>query len=142
MRGVLQRVAGAKVSWDGGEAAIGPGLLLLLCLEEGDGEEALAALLGRLSRLAVFEREGAIRATPPPGTPLLIVPNFTLAARLGSGAVPDFSPALPPAAARPLFAAAGPLAEAAGFAPALGRFGARMLIAADLDGPVTYLLEK
>ena len=142
MKGVLQRVAGAKVSWEGGEAAIGPGLLLLLGLEEGDDERALAALLGRLSGLAVFDRDGAIRATPPPGTPLLIIPNFTLAARLHSGAVPDFSAAMAPAGARHLFAAALALAIEAGFAPTLGRFGAEMLIKADLDGPVTYLLER
>lgn len=141
MRAVVQRVERASVSWPGGgPEAIGPGLLLLLALEVGDDEGGLARLFGRLSRTAVFEDGGGIRAVPPAGTPLLLVPNFTIAARHGSGAVPDFGRAMPPASARALFAAAPAAAEEAGFSPACGEFGARMEIDALLEGPVTYHL--
>ena len=129
------------LSWEGGGEETGPGLLLLLGLERGDTLEGARRLLGRLSGTALFcDGEGRIRLPPPPGTPLLVVPNFTLPARF-KGRVPDFGRAMPPGEARPLFARIVALAGEMGFAAVGGPFGARMGIKVDLEGPVTYNLE-
>ena len=56
MRAVVQRVSSASVSVDGETlAAIGPGLLVLLGVRVGDGEEQADRLVRKLRALRVFE---------------------------------------------------------------------------------------
>ena len=60
MKALLQRVSQAEVRVDGAEIArIGPGLLVFLCVEDGDGDgdgEADAELLARkVANLRIFD---------------------------------------------------------------------------------------
>ena len=56
MRAVLQRVSQASVLVEGSAfAAIGPGLLLLLGVEEGDTSEEALWLAGKVSSMRIFD---------------------------------------------------------------------------------------
>ena len=58
MRVVAQRAASARVEVNGEiVGAIGPGLLVLVGFEESDGEEDLAWMSCKLSRLRLRRRE-------------------------------------------------------------------------------------
>ncbi len=144
MIGLLQRVSEASVRVEGETVgAIGPGLLVLLGVERGDGEAQAARLLERLLGYRVFEDEAgkmnlSLRDT---GGGLLLVPQFTLPADTHKGTRPSFTPAAPPDEGRRWYdwmllnAARGHGGEVAG-----GRFGADMQVALVNDGPVTFWL--
>ncbi len=144
MIGLLQRVSEASVRVEGETVgAIGPGLLVLLGVERGDGEAQAARLLERLLGYRVFEDEAgkmnlSLRDT---GGGLLLVPQFTLPADTHKGTRPSFTPAAPPDEGRRWYdwmllnAARGHAGEVAG-----GRFGADMQVALVNDGPVTFWL--
>lgn len=75
-------------------AAIGPGLLVLLCAERGDRVEEADALLAKLLTYRVFnDAAGKMNCsvTDVAGD-LLLVPQFTLAADTRSGTRPSFTP--------------------------------------------------
>ena len=76
--------------------------------------------------------------------PLLLVPQFTLAANTRKGLRPNFTPALAPELARPLFISALELLRAD---PELGKiaageFGAHMQVSSVNDGPINFLLNN
>jgi D-tyrosyl-tRNA(Tyr) deacylase len=59
MRAVVQRVSAASVRVDGAvRAEIGPGLLVLLGVAQGDDEAQAARLAAKIACLRVFENEG------------------------------------------------------------------------------------
>ena len=83
MIGLLQRVTDARVEVAGeivGE--IGPGLLVLVGIERGDGETQADRLLERLLGYRVFgDAEGKMNLSVREiGGGLLLVPQFTMAA--------------------------------------------------------------
>lgn len=140
MIGLLQRVSRAGVVV-GGEsiAEIGPGLLVLVGVERGDGEPEAKRLAERLLAIRVFE-DGRGRMNlnvVERGGSVLLVPQFTLAADTSRGNRPGFSAAAEPAAAESLFGELVAQFETRGLRPACGRFGARMQVNLTNDGPVT-----
>ena len=143
MIGLLQRVADARVEV-GGEIAgeIGPGLLVLVGVERGDGEREANRLLERLLGYRVFaDPEGKMnRSVREIGGGLLLVPQFTLAADTGKGMRPSFTPAAPPAEGERLFAYLLDQACRQHAPVATGRFGAHMRVSLTNDGPVTFWL--
>jgi D-tyrosyl-tRNA(Tyr) deacylase len=142
--GLLQRVAEASVAVDGERiAAIGPGLLVLLCAERGDTRKEADALLAKLLSFRVFsDPDGKMNLNlAQAGGGLLLVPQFTLAADTRSGTRPSFTPAAPPQQARELFDYTVGCAQAAHPRVATGRFGADMKVALVNDGPVTFWLQ-
>ena len=144
MIGLLQRVSSASVAVDGRTVgAIGPGLLVLVGVQRGDGAAQGSRLLQRLLDYRVFaDGQGRMnRSLRDTGGGLLLVPQFTLAADTRSGNRPGFSTAAEPARARALFE--GLLAEARAAHPvvASGEFGAHMAVAGVNDGPVTFWLQ-
>ena len=144
MIGLLQRVSGASVTVDGRIiGAIGPGLLVLIGVQRGDGAAQGSRLLQRLLDYRVFADEQgrmnlSLRDT---GGGLLLVPQFTLAADTSSGNRPGISTAAEPDLARALFD--GLLAEARAVhqGVASGEFGAHMAVLGVNDGPVTFWLQ-
>ena len=63
MKAVLQRVSEASVAVDGRVVgATGPGLLILLCAEGGDGEAEVEFLARKITNLRVFADEAGERA--------------------------------------------------------------------------------
>jgi D-tyrosyl-tRNA(Tyr) deacylase len=136
---VVQRVSSASVSVDGDVvASIGPGLLVLLGVAVGDGDEEADRLARKIRALRVFEDEDGRmnRSVDDVGGEILCVSNFTLYGDTRKGNRPSFVDAARPEAAEPLFERVRAALGAAG-----GRFGARMAVALVNDGPVTLLVE-
>jgi len=144
MRCILQRVSSAAVRVDGDTvASIGPGMLVLLGVENGDGADQAAAAVYKLSHLRVFEDEaGRMNLDPAAvGAEFLVVSQFTLAGSLDRGRRPSFDGAAPPDVAEPLVEAVIEGLRDAGFTVGTGVFGAHMEVELINDGPVTFVLD-
>jgi D-tyrosyl-tRNA(Tyr) deacylase len=147
MRGVkvlVQRVARAAVAVEGQPvAAIGAGALVLLGVERDDTRELAGWYARRLASMRLFPGDGALwsRTLAEVGGAVLVVSQFTLAARTRKGRRPSFDPAAPPEQAVPLCAAFVEALRAEGLRVEEGRFGAMMQVELVNDGPVTFLLD-
>lgn len=143
MLSVLQRVSEARVMIDGrcvGE--IGPGLLVLLCAEQGDTPAQADALLAKMLKLRIFADDAGFmnRSVQDVGGGLLIVSQFTLAADTRKGNRPSFTRAAAPEQGRALYdyfleraRVLHPIVES-------GEFAANMQVELVNDGPVTVPL--
>ncbi|WP_288440176.1 D-aminoacyl-tRNA deacylase [uncultured Pseudomonas sp.] len=144
MRGLLQRVCGARVEV-GGEivGAIDQGLLVLVAVEPEDTREHADKLLHKLLNYRVFsDEQGKMNLSlKDVGGGLLLVSQFTLAADTRSGMRPSFSTAAPPALGAQLFDYLLSKARDQHANVASGRFGADMQVHLVNDGPVTFLLQ-
>ena len=81
MRALIQRVSGASVRVYGETvSSIGPGLVVLLGVAEGDGEADAAYLTGKIANLRIFsnEQNRFNRSALDTGAELLVVSQFTL----------------------------------------------------------------
>ena len=143
MIALLQRVARAEVEVDGASVGkIGPGLLVLVCAERGDGEAESDRLLERVLGYRVFaDAEGKMNLSlREVHGGLLLVPQFTLAADTHKGMRPSFTPAALPADGERLFDYFVARARASHEPVQTGRFGAHMQVSLTNDGPVTIWL--
>jgi D-tyrosyl-tRNA(Tyr) deacylase len=143
MIGLLQRVTRASVRVEGRTVGeIGPGLLVLLCAERGDGARQARQLMTKILAIRIFaDDQGKMnRSVRDVGGGLLLVPQFTLAADTRSGTRPSFTPAAPPEQGRVLFDRCVALARDAFPDVATGEFGAMMQVELVNDGPVTIWL--
>lgn len=122
---------------------MGPGLLALVGVAEGDGPEQASALARKLVHLRVFEdAEGRMNhGLLDTGGTLGIVSQFTLLADTSKGRRPFFGGAADPALAEPLVEAVVAAAEREGTPVVTGRFGAKMQLELVNEGPVTVLVE-
>lgn len=136
----MQRVSEASVEVGGKQvAAIGAGLLVLLGVRAGDGEEQADRIARKLLALRVFEDAAGtmnLNVTDAGGE-LLCVSQFTLYGDTRKGNRPSFVDAAPPELAQPLYERVRAATGAQG-----GVFGASMRVALVNDGPVTLLLES
>jgi D-tyrosyl-tRNA(Tyr) deacylase len=140
MLAVVQRVREARVEVAGNViGAIGPGLLVLVCAERGDGEGQADRLLAKLLKLRIFSDEAGKmnRSVQDVGGGLLVVSQFTLAADLGGGNRPSFTNAAPPEEGRRLYEYFVEKARAAHPVVQTGEFAADMQVHLVNDGPVT-----
>lgn len=140
---VLQRVSEASVRVDGKVIGqIGPGLLVLLCAEQGDTEAVADKLLAKILKLRIFADEAGKmnRSVQDIGGGLLVLSQFTLAADTKSGNRPGFTGAAPPALGEALYEAFVKAARAQHPLVQTGRFGADMKVHLVNDGPVTIPL--
>jgi len=144
MIGLLQRVSRASVRVDGGVIGeVGPGLLVLLAVEPGDGPAEAERMLERLVGYRVFPDSAGRMNLSLQDTEggLLLVPQFTLAADTRKGMRPSFTSAASPEQGRRLFEYAVQSARRLlGARLATGRFGAEMQVDLRNEGPVTFLL--
>ena len=139
MRALVQRVSEASVTVDGREVSrIGPGLLVLLGVRQGDTEAEADRIAAKLLALRIFEdAEGKMNlSVADAGGEVLCVSQFTLYGDTRRGNRPSFIEAAPPDTAEPLYERVREALNAQG-----GVFGARMKVALTNDGPVTVLLE-
>jgi D-tyrosyl-tRNA(Tyr) deacylase len=146
MKVVLQRVLRASVRVGGRiEGEIGNGLVVLLGIAEGDGEDDAARLAGKVARIRVFENdEGRLdRSLLETGGAALVVSQFTLIAdsTRQKGTRPDFSGAAPRERAEPLYERFCDALRELGVPVETGVFGARMEVELVNDGPVTIILD-
>jgi D-aminoacyl-tRNA deacylase len=140
----VQRCSRAEVRVDAEViGAIGTGLVVLLGVERDDDEARSDALAERLLDLRIFEDADRRmnRSAREVGAELLIVSQFTLAARLDRGRRPSFERAAPPEKARTLYERLVDRLRASGLTVATGSFGARMAVELVNDGPVTFVLD-
>jgi D-aminoacyl-tRNA deacylase len=143
MKVVLQRVSGASVRVSGTKrGVIGPGLLVLVGVADGDTDEEATRLAGKVARLRVFEDDAGRfdRSLLDTGGSALVVSQFTLLADTGKGNRPSFGGAAPPELAEPLYESFCDALRGLGVQVETGVFGARMEVELVNDGPVTIVL--
>jgi D-tyrosyl-tRNA(Tyr) deacylase len=150
MRAVLQRVRHARVEVDDRVVgAIGPGLLVLVGVERGDGPDDVAHIAGKIRDLRIFDDDGGDdgkvrmnRAVGDIGGAVLVVSQFTLAADCRKGRRPSFDHAAAPDDARRLYEDVVAALRASGLPVETGEFQAAMRVTLENDGPVTFVLES
>ena len=145
MRALLQRVSSSKVTVDDQAIAqIGSGLVILLGIGHGDGEEQAVYLAEKIANLRIFEDEGGKTnlSVLDVGGEAIVVSQFTLYADTRKGRRPSFISAGDPEMAEPLVERFAELLRGHGIPTQTGQFGAHMLVEINNDGPVTIWLEK
>lgn len=143
MLALLQRVSEARVSVAGDTVGqIGPGLLVLVGVQPGDGPAQAQRMAERILGYRVFDdADGRMNLSlADTGGGLLLVPQFTLAADTDRGRRPSFTSAAEPQHARAMFDVLVDAARQRHDGVATGRFGAHMQVNLTNDGPVTFLL--
>ena len=146
MRAVLQRVSSASVVVNGGDPrTIGPGLMILLGVKDGDDPAIIPKLAAKCAGLRIFaDDEGKLnRSAVELGYSVLVVSNFTLYGDTSRGKRPSF-----------IHAAKGETAKSAydAFLPGADehpgterrsawRVWADMQVSLVNDGPVTIIID-
>ncbi|NLD71553.1 MAG: D-tyrosyl-tRNA(Tyr) deacylase [Chloroflexi bacterium] len=145
MRAVVQRVVQGGVAVEGETLGrIGPGMVILVGVREGDGEEDAAWLAGKVANLRIFADDAGRfdRSLLDVGGGALVISQFTLYGDARRGRRPSFTDAAVPEVAEPLVERFAALLRVEGVADVqTGRFGAHMVVEIVNDGPVTILLD-
>ena len=137
MRALVQRVSQAAVDVEGDRVAqIGPGLLVLLGVRNGDTPEDADRLADKVRALRVFDDAEGRMNEPIGDREVLCVSQFTLYGDAHRGNRPSYTEAAPAEVAEPLY---DRFCERLGASK--GVFGACMGVALVNDGPVTLMLE-
>jgi D-tyrosyl-tRNA(Tyr) deacylase len=145
MRAVIQRVSRAQVRVDGKTSGeIGPGLLILLGVGQGDTLREADYLLDKIINLRIFEDAGGKMnlSLLETGGQLMVISQFTLYADCRKGRRPSFTDAGPPAEAQKLYDYFVGSARQRGLQVATGVFQALMEVELINSGPVTILLDS
>jgi D-tyrosyl-tRNA(Tyr) deacylase len=146
MRAILQRVLHASVTVDAKTVAqAGPGLLILLGVQEGDTSDDLSWLVPKIARMRIFsDDEGKMnRSVQEIQGDVIVVSQFTLHASTRKGNRPSFLASAPPPISEPLYQSFCTALEAElGKPVARGIFGADMKVSLTNDGPVTILIDS
>ena len=123
---------------------IGKGLVILLGIGHGDGEEQVSFLAEKAANLRIFEDEQGktnLSVLDVKGE-AIVVSQFTLYADTRKGRRPSFIDAALPEVAAPLVERFIELLRGHGVPTQTGQFGADMKVEIHNDGPVTIWLEK
>lgn len=145
MRAVIQRIQEGHVTVDGTTVAqIQAGLVILLGIGPGDGEEQAAYLTEKIANLRIFEDDQGKtnRSVLDIGGEAIVVSQFTLYADTRRGRRPSFTDAAPPELASPLVDRFAALLRAQGVPTQTGQFGAHMQVSLINDGPMTIWMER
>jgi len=146
MRAVIQRVKSARVTVDGSvTGSIGPGLLVLLGVTEGDTAADGVWLASKIANLRIFpDASGKMNVSLlDSGGAVLLVSQFTLYGDCRKGRRPSFVHAAPPSVAEPAYDRfGGQLRDAGVDTVAFGVFGADMKVELINDGPVTLVIDS
>ena len=144
MRAVIQRVTKAEVSIDGEVAgSCGRGFLVLLGIGDGDTENEVERLWGKVFKMRIFpdgeHHTGASLADV--GGELLVVSQFTLYADCRKGNRPSFTAAGDPDESKRLYELFVERARQDVAHVACGEFGADMQVSLVNDGPFTIWID-
>lgn len=146
MRAVIQRVLEASVSIEGSTISrIGPGLLILLGIEEIDDATDGDWLAAKIAKIRIFgDSEGKMNLSVMDiGGEVLVVSQFTLHGSTKKGNRPSFIRSAAPSHSEPLyenFCAA--IEREIGRSVGRGVFGGDMKVSLVNDGPVTILMDS
>jgi D-aminoacyl-tRNA deacylase len=144
MRLILQRVKfGRVLVADHAIAEISRGLVILLGIGPGDGDEQVQILSEKVANLRIFEDEhGKMNwSLLDVGGEAIVVSQFTLYADTRKGRRPSFTDAALPEVASPMVERFVATLRELGVPTQTGEFGAHMLVEIVNDGPVTIWLE-
>jgi D-tyrosyl-tRNA(Tyr) deacylase len=145
VRAVVQRVSEAERRVAGElEGEIGPGLVVLLGVQVGDGEADAEALADKVLNLRIFPDEAGQmnRSVLDTGGGLLVVSQFTLLGDARKGRRPSFIGAARPEEADRLYLLFVERLRLSKLVVATGVFQAMMDVALVNQGPVTILLDS
>lgn len=145
MIALLQRVSEARVVVESNPVGeIGPGLAVLIAVQQGDSATEARWLADKLIAYRVFEDPAGKMnlSLADTGGSLLLIPQFTLAADTRKGNRPSFSRAAAPEQGKRLFDTLAEYAREQGIHVETGEFGANMAVSLTNQGPVTFWLES
>jgi D-tyrosyl-tRNA(Tyr) deacylase len=145
VRAVVQRVSEASVRVEHElKGQIGPGLVVLLGVQLGDGEADAEALADKVLNLRIFPDEAGQmnRSVLDSRGGLLVVSQFTLLGDARKGRRPSFIDAARPEEADRLYLHFVERLRLSQLAVATGVFRAMMDVALVNQGPVTILLDS
>lgn len=145
MRAVIQKVSVASITIDKDiSRSIGPGLVILLGIEESDELSDIEWLSGKISRLRIFKDESGVMnlSVRDVKGEIMIVSQFTLHASTKKGNRPSYIRAAAPETAIPLYKAfIKQMNRDLGKTIVTGEFGAYMQLSLTNDGPVTISID-
>lgn len=144
MKIVVQRVQEASVSVDNEIiGAIGNGLLLLVCFEQGDDDQTIQKAIEKITKLRIFDDgEGKMNLdVQSVNGQILSISQFTLSWDGSGGHRPSFEKSMQPQEARLKYALFNRELRNRGFDIKEGKFGAFMKVSLINDGPVTFNLQ-
>ena len=145
MRAVIQRVSRASVSIKNKvKSEIGPGLLVLVGIEEADTEADIDWLCNKIVQLRIFNDSNEVMnlSVQETGGSILAISQFTLHAKTRKGNRPSYIKAARPEVAIPLYNDfVNRLSLLLGKEIGTGEFGAMMQIELINDGPVTIIID-
>lgn len=144
MKALIQRVSEATVHVDGEEVSrIGSGLLILLGIENEDGENEIGRLAKKCAELRIFSDEAGkmnLSVIDVKGE-ALVVSQFTLSANCKKGRRPSFERAANPDLANEFYEMFCRELSSYGIPVRKGVFAAHMDVKLVNDGPVTIMLD-
>ena len=145
MRAVIQKVSHATITIDRDQTKkIGPGLVVLLGIEESDCRPDIEWLSGKISRLRIFDDKQGIMnlSIQDVNGEIMIVSQFTLHASTKKGNRPSYIKAATPETAIPLYDTfIEQIQKDLGKPVVTGEFGAYMQLNLNNDGPVTISID-
>jgi len=145
MKAVIQRVTQASVEIDTRVVGqIDGGMLVLLGVANGDGEDDARYMVEKITTLRMFnDAQGRMNlAVADVGGTVLLVSQFTLLADTRKGRRPGFDGAAPPEVARLSYEMVVEGVRRRGIRVETGQFGAQMRVSLQNDGPVTFILDS
>ena len=145
MKAIVQRVNRATLRVDDQLVSeIGPGLVVLAAVVEGDTERDRDRMADKLANLRVFsDDEGKMnRSLLDTGGDMLLVSNFTVAGETAKGRRPSFTTAMKPPEAEAAFDALVEAVRGLGVPVRTGVFGTHMQVSIHNDGPVTLIVDS
>jgi len=145
VRLAIQRVRKAEVSVDGQSVGkIGLGLFVLIGVGQGDKLEKADELANKLVNMRIMaDQEDKMNlSVKDVGGEVLVVSQFTLYGDATNGRRPSFIKAAEPNLAKEIYERIIEKVRENGIKVETGNFGAYMKINAELDGPVTIIIES
>ena len=145
MKAVIQRVTYASVTINGEiRSKIGPGLMVLIGIEDADTPEDMDWLSNKIVNLRIFNDDNGVMnvSVKEMGGDILLVSQFTLQASTKKGNRPSYIKASKPDFAIPVYEKMiGRLSVDLGKRVLTGEFGADMKVELLNDGPVTIIID-
>ncbi|HRG54101.1 MAG TPA: D-aminoacyl-tRNA deacylase, partial [Bacteroidia bacterium] len=146
MRVVIQRVSKSSVTIDGRvKGSIGPGLLVLVGIEDADTVEDIEWIAAKIVNFRIFNDAAGVMnvSVKDSGGDILLISQFTLHASTKKGNRPSYIKAARPEVAIPIYEQLIVQLENQLEKPIqTGTFGADMKVELVNDGPVTLVVDS